>query len=202
MTLTRYGAHCPTQFDTHLPIDSDDGEGREEWLLVPVSQTRDSGPLDRSNFAIALELLDGESDDVEVYRFGHWGPGWYEIIIVRPGSAAQAVAEEIASRLEDYPVLDETDLSEREHEQEVEDWDFYGASDFRDHVRTADLSDQAGWYYWTCYPGCLPDSEPSGPFYRREDALAKAREDAGIYRCSDCRAWYDDSDDHACEVTP
>jgi hypothetical protein len=21
----------------------------------------------------------------------------------------------------------------------------------------------AGWYYWTCLPGCLPDSEPFGP---------------------------------------
>jgi hypothetical protein len=22
----------------------------------------------------------------------------------------------------------------------------------------------AGWYYWTCCPGCLPDSEPFGPY--------------------------------------
>ena len=21
-----------------------------------------------------------------------------------------------------------------------------------------------GWYYWWCEPGCLPDSEPIGPF--------------------------------------
>lgn len=21
-----------------------------------------------------------------------------------------------------------------------------------------------GWYWWTCFPGCLPDSEPFGPF--------------------------------------
>lgn len=21
----------------------------------------------------------------------------------------------------------------------------------------------AGWYYWTCAPGCLPDSDPFGP---------------------------------------
>lgn len=23
---------------------------------------------------------------------------------------------------------------------------------------------RAGWYYWFCYPGCMPDSEPYGPF--------------------------------------
>lgn len=21
-----------------------------------------------------------------------------------------------------------------------------------------------GWFYWYCLPGCLPDSEPFGPF--------------------------------------
>lgn len=21
-----------------------------------------------------------------------------------------------------------------------------------------------GWYYWPCEPGCLPDSDPVGPF--------------------------------------
>lgn len=35
---------------------------------------------------------------------------------------------------------------------------------------------RAGWYWWTCCPGCLPDSDPIGPFtsYTRaaEDALS------------------------------
>jgi hypothetical protein len=22
----------------------------------------------------------------------------------------------------------------------------------------------AGWYWWTCQPGCMPDSDPNGPF--------------------------------------
>lgn len=36
---------------------------------------------------------------------------------------------------------------------------------------------EAGWYYWFCLPGCLPDSDPFGPFDSEEDALAAARED-------------------------
>lgn len=32
----------------------------------------------------------------------------------------------------------------------------------------------AGWYWWACFPGCLPDGEPSGPFATSRDA----REDA------------------------
>lgn len=31
-----------------------------------------------------------------------------------------------------------------------------------------------GWYYWFCFPGCLPDSEPIGPFETRADALEDA----------------------------
>lgn len=33
-----------------------------------------------------------------------------------------------------------------------------------------------GWYYWFCFPGCLPDSEPFGPFKTHEAAEADARE--------------------------
>jgi len=36
----------------------------------------------------------------------------------------------------------------------------------------------SGWYYWYCFPGCLPDSDPLGPFRTEEEALADAREDA------------------------
>ena len=31
-----------------------------------------------------------------------------------------------------------------------------------------------GWYWWSCFPGCLPDSDPIGPF----DTEAAAREHA------------------------
>ena len=30
-----------------------------------------------------------------------------------------------------------------------------------------------GWFYWFCFPGCLPDSEPSGPFATEAEALAE-----------------------------
>lgn len=34
----------------------------------------------------------------------------------------------------------------------------------------------SGWYWWTCFPGCLPDSEPNGPFETMEAALADAQD--------------------------
>lgn len=32
------------------------------------------------------------------------------------------------------------------------------------------------WYWWSCFPGCLPDSDPIGPFETEEDALADAQD--------------------------
>ena len=33
---------------------------------------------------------------------------------------------------------------------------------------------KAGWYWWACFPGCMPDGDPSGPFRTEEDAIADA----------------------------
>lgn len=32
-----------------------------------------------------------------------------------------------------------------------------------------------GWYWHSCFPGCLPDSDPMGPFATRAEALADAQ---------------------------
>jgi hypothetical protein len=33
-----------------------------------------------------------------------------------------------------------------------------------------------GWYWWACLPGCLPDSDPHGPFATEAEALASAQD--------------------------
>lgn len=38
---------------------------------------------------------------------------------------------------------------------------------------------EAGWYWWPCFPGCLPDGDPIGPFDTEAEALADARESYG-----------------------
>jgi hypothetical protein len=35
---------------------------------------------------------------------------------------------------------------------------------------------ESGWWYWYCFPGCLPDSDPIGPFASEDEALTDARE--------------------------
>ena len=36
------------------------------------------------------------------------------------------------------------------------------------------LETAAGWYWWACFPGCLPDGEASGPFETAEAAYNDA----------------------------
>lgn len=37
---------------------------------------------------------------------------------------------------------------------------------------------EPGWYWQSCFPGCLPDSEPVGPFDTEAEALQNAQADA------------------------
>lgn len=39
-----------------------------------------------------------------------------------------------------------------------------------------DGSNEAGWFWWACFPGCLPDSDPFGPFATAAEALADAQD--------------------------
>ena len=33
---------------------------------------------------------------------------------------------------------------------------------------------EPGWYWWPCFPGCLPDSDPVGPYQSERDAVIDA----------------------------
>lgn len=37
-----------------------------------------------------------------------------------------------------------------------------------------DSSGEFGWYWQACFPGCLPDGEPTGPFDNAVDAYNDA----------------------------
>ncbi len=125
-----YGEFRPTPFDCHIGLDE-----REHWAVAPVGRNRDSGCLDNSNFDQFIEGLGGESDTVEIHRFGHWGHGWFEIVIFDPGDKTTAqAAYDMADALADYPVLNEDDLSRREYEEFQEAWEAFARSDFQSAI--------------------------------------------------------------------
>lgn len=117
--MTRYKDYAPTGMDARGL--NGERHGIAEWFVLPVMRSPDSGIADESNFDAALRELGGESDTVQVHRFGHWGCGWYELILVHPDR--ESAGEEIEASLENYPILDEHDHSEREWATKAEYWE-------------------------------------------------------------------------------
>jgi hypothetical protein len=144
--MQRYSEYQPTGFDPKgLALDD-----KQDWLVLPCGRNRDSGVRQESNFHCALAMLGGESwsgdgGNVEVHRFGHWACGWFEIIIVRPDTKEAKEAESIECALADYPVLDDSDVSDREHEAEWEAWGAWGARDMRRHLREGYPGTEGRW---------------------------------------------------------
>jgi len=76
----------------------------------------------------------------------------------------------------------ESDRYEDEH------WEFMKRHEFRladmnSKTREAmldamvdELAIEGGWFWWTCFPGCMPDSSPTGPFTTEAEAVADARD--------------------------
>lgn len=90
---------------------------------------RDSGLLDQSNAAAIAKALepftDGDDPDVTAESHNHWAVGHidgFAIRVFREGQITDAFRtyHELAERMSDYPVLDESDYSEREYEATVE----------------------------------------------------------------------------------
>ena len=105
------------------------------WLVF-LCRNRDSDLLTNHNFETALAALWALNTDLPegahkyadssvcAVRESHWAVGWVEWIAIHPSNvAAVAMANEIADKLDAYPVLDEDRFSEREHEAASEAWD-------------------------------------------------------------------------------
>lgn len=126
--MQTYREYSPTGFDSKglRADDLDIGE----WLVVPCGRNRDSEILAESNFHSALAMLGGESETVQVHRFGHWACGWLEIILINPmHDATLTIGIAIECRLENGSILNEDDHSERESAFQSESWEHMSVSD-------------------------------------------------------------------------
>ena len=150
--MERYAEFRPTGFDS-AGLGLDD---RQDWLVMDVTKNRDSGPRALSNWDATIKSLEeGACDeDYEEHSFGHWACGWFEIIIVRPGTKAEEIAEEIEGALSCYPILDDEDCSNREWEEHssyvsetVERIAWENDGEVHDDVDYASLADSLQWYY-------------------------------------------------------
>jgi hypothetical protein len=92
-----------------------------EYFSACVGRSRDSDCMEESNFYFMLRALGGETNTVQVVREHHWAVGWIEWVAIHESDEASLrKADELRQALDDDPVFDRDDLSEREdHECEV-----------------------------------------------------------------------------------
>lgn len=107
------------------------------WTLGQVLEHRDSGLLDQSNSAMIQAELEKHPEfngQWEITHCGHWAVGWcdhlsYKVIeskhnvlhttVYRITPVAQFIAE-LYRQLDNYPILNEEDYSEREYNATLE----------------------------------------------------------------------------------
>jgi len=127
----------------------------EDWdgYYVFLGRHRDSQLLEVSNFECALSELGGESETVLVVSENHWAVGWVEWIAIHESdTSALKAADEIVAALSDYPVVNESDYSEREWEYACEAWECMSV---RERVR---LLGEAGENIFSSRSDDLPSS--------------------------------------------
>ncbi len=128
--MKTYRDYQPTGFDARGLCADEYDIGH---FLVLLGRNRDSGTLAESNWHNALKQLGGESDVVQVHRFGHWACGWFELILVDSKDEDKVrIAEEIEGCLEEYCVLDDEDYSARQWEAASHSWEH---TDIAERVR-------------------------------------------------------------------
>lgn len=115
----------------HLQFESFGWHTRPEddhnWTIV-YTHNRDSGLLDISNAeAIAKEMeVEEFEEDVVSESHNHWAVGWVDGYSIRvydkDGRITAAFLKwfDLNSRVEDYPILDEEDYSQKEYDATLE----------------------------------------------------------------------------------
>ena len=160
------------EFDSFAWSRGYDLEDADQWAIWYTSH-RDSGLLAQSNERAINEMLDtyteGDDPDLVYESHSHWAVGHIDGVSVRvfkaDGSITHAFKElcKLRERLDDYPVLNEEDYSERELEATLENyrseighyrsdlpdgWEgqvYQHFSDNGDHKYVENRDDQGGW---------------------------------------------------------
>lgn len=103
------------------------------YCYCVIQHNRDSDLLTESNWYTAEKLFKDEfggecSEEGEetwfIARFNHWACGWLEMLFVPIAGKPEIIefANNMALRLEDYPILDDDDYYQRENDAI---WDYW-----------------------------------------------------------------------------
>lgn len=113
------------RFDSFVWFRDRELEDSDQWSVI-YTHNRDSRLLDLSNAHVITKemesFIEGDDPDVVFESHSHWAVGHVDGFSLRVFDASGEITEafkayhELAERLDDYPILDETDYSDREFE--------------------------------------------------------------------------------------
>jgi hypothetical protein len=110
--------HCFVWFRDRELNDAD------QWAII-YTHHRDSGLLDQSNAAVIEKAMkpfsEGDDPNVVFESHNHWAVGHvdgFSVRVFKNGEITKAFEKyhDLARQLDDYPILDESDYSDREFE--------------------------------------------------------------------------------------
>ena len=104
-------------------------EDADQWAII-YTHNRDSGLLDQSNAKVISKAMalftEGDDADVVIESHSHWAVGHVDGFSMRVFDGNGEITEafrkyhELAEAMDSYPILDESDYSERELEATLE----------------------------------------------------------------------------------
>lgn len=182
----------PTALDCR-GLGCDESNDGGAWLVVASHTPKTAGMRDTSNWETLQELLqepDPDCNDHVILEFGHWATD-VDVLIVRPGSEAHRAAELAVAALANYPVLDESDYSERQYQSQIDaiadalrqltveddgadmtDWELFHEAVFEDlwesDQQALECSDEGCWIRPETINACL---ERMGYVYCEDDMI-------------------------------
>ncbi len=169
-----------------------DLDDADQWCIVYTSN-RDSRLLDQSNAAAIEEMMapycEGDDPDCVSESHSHWAVGHvdgYSIRVYRAdGSISPAFEKwcEIQENLENYPILDEEDYSQRESEATHENLETAGGYVARkfDYELPDDWADAV--YSWLSDHGNALENRDDQGGYPSDDEIREAFDALG-YPCA------------------
>ena len=171
-------------FAWHRSYDLEDAD---RWMLWYTS-SRDAGLLEQSNESVINKRLEpfseGDDPDLVFETHSHFAVGHVDGVSVRvfrqDGTITDAFKEfcSIKERLDDYPILDEQDYSEREYTATLENY----ACEMWRHKTLPDgwESEVFSWFSENCQDRYTENRDDQGG-YAPEEKIIEALTDLGLW---------------------
>lgn len=161
------------------PVDA------ERWAIV-YTHNRDSGLMALSNASVIDAKMAAflDSGDCQAESHSHWACGWVDGYAIRVRgddgelSPAWLAWCELQCAIEDYPVLDDNDYSDRQYKAALEAIGIEGRRMVRDDAPEGWESEVYGWLVDNASEELEDDGQDQGP-YPSDDSVREALEFLG-----------------------